>query len=183
MARIAGVDLPRDKRVEIGLTYIYGIGRKSADAILAKTGVSPDTRCRDLTDDEVRKLAEQSSKQTAEITASVQEIQRVTQIALESMESAGAYVASTDVAMQAARSGLDIVAQHGQQVASISRRIADGTREQAATGNEIAHQIEGIVGGIDRTSTAISGVTEKTAQMKAASSQLRQLIAYFRFIR
>ena len=133
--------------------------------------------------DEVRKLAEQSSKQTAEITASVQEIQHVTQVALESMESAGAYVASTDVAMQAARSGLDIVAQHGQQVASISRRIADGTREQAATGNEIAHQIEGIVGGIDRTSTAISGVTEKTAQMKAASSQLRQLIAYFRFIR
>ena len=133
--------------------------------------------------DEVRKLAEQSSKQTAEITASVQEIQHVTQVALESMESAGAYVASTDAAMQAARSGLDIVAQHGQQVASISRRIADGTREQAATGNEIAHQIEGIVGGIDRTSTAISGVTEKTAQMKAASSQLRQLIAYFRFIR
>ena len=133
--------------------------------------------------DEVRKLAEQSSKQTAEITASVQEIQHVTQVALESMESAGAYVASTDVAMQAARSGLDIVAQHGQQVASISRRIADGTREQAATGNEIAHQIDGIVGGIDRTSTAISGVTEKTVQMKAASSQLRQLIAYFRFIR
>ena len=133
--------------------------------------------------DEVRKLAEQSSKQTAEITASVQEIQHVTQVALESMESAGAYVASTDAAMQAARSGLDIVAQHGQQVASISRRIADGTREQAATGNEIAHQIDGIVGGIDRTSSAISGVTEKTAQMKAASSQLRQLIAYFRFIR
>ncbi|MDY6333847.1 MAG: 30S ribosomal protein S13 [Lachnospiraceae bacterium] len=59
MARIAGVDLPRDKRVEIGLTYIYGIGRKSAEAILAKTGVSPDTRCRDLTDDEVRKLADE----------------------------------------------------------------------------------------------------------------------------
>ena len=133
--------------------------------------------------DEVRKLAEQSSKQTAEITASVQEIQRVTQIALESMESAGAYVASTDVAMQAARSGLDLVAQHGQEVASISRHIADGTREQASTGNEIAHQIEGIVGGIEQTSAAISKVTEKTVVMKAASSQLRQLIAYFRFIR
>ena len=53
MARIAGVDLPRDKRVEIGLTYIYGIGRTSATRILAEAGVNPDTRCRDLTDDEV----------------------------------------------------------------------------------------------------------------------------------
>jgi small subunit ribosomal protein S13 len=58
MARIAGVDLPRDKRVEIGLTYIFGIGRTSADEIIKKTGVNPDTRCRDLTDDEVRKLSE-----------------------------------------------------------------------------------------------------------------------------
>lgn len=57
----------------------------------------------------------------------------MTQIALESMESAGLYVAGTDVAMQAARSGLDLVAQHGQKVASISRHIADGTREQAST--------------------------------------------------
>ena len=58
MARIAGVDLPRDKRVEIGLTYIYGIGRKTADDIIAATGVNPDTRCRDLTDDEVKKISE-----------------------------------------------------------------------------------------------------------------------------
>ena len=50
MARIAGVDLPRDKRVEIGLTYIYGIGRKTADDIIAATGVNPDTRVRDLTE-------------------------------------------------------------------------------------------------------------------------------------
>ena len=50
MARIAGVDLPRDKRVEIGLTYIYGIGRTSATRILAQAGVNPDIRCRDLTD-------------------------------------------------------------------------------------------------------------------------------------
>ena len=57
MARIAGVDLPRDKRVEIGLTYIYGIGRVSADNILAKSGVNPDTRCRDLTDDEVKAIS------------------------------------------------------------------------------------------------------------------------------
>ncbi|WP_026504491.1 30S ribosomal protein S13 [Butyrivibrio sp. NC3005] len=58
MARIAGVDLPRDKRVEIGLTYIYGIGRTSSNKILAKAGVNPDTRCRDLTDEEVKKLSE-----------------------------------------------------------------------------------------------------------------------------
>ena len=57
MARIAGVDLPKEKRVEIGLTYVYGIGRKSANDILAKAGVNPDTRVKDLTDDEVRKLA------------------------------------------------------------------------------------------------------------------------------
>lgn len=53
MARIAGVDLPRDKRVEIGLTYIYGIGRKTATEILAKAGVNPDTRIKDLSEDEV----------------------------------------------------------------------------------------------------------------------------------
>ena len=58
MARIAGVDLPRDKRFEIGLTYIYGIGRKSACDILAATGVNPDTRVRDLTEDDVSKLRE-----------------------------------------------------------------------------------------------------------------------------
>ncbi len=57
MARIAGIDLPRDKRVEIGLTYIYGIGRTSSNRILAQAGVNPDTRVRDLTDDEVKKIA------------------------------------------------------------------------------------------------------------------------------
>ncbi len=57
MARIAGVDLPRDKRVEIGLTYIYGIGRSSSNRILAEAGVDPSTRVRDLTDEEVKKIA------------------------------------------------------------------------------------------------------------------------------
>lgn len=56
MARIAGVDLPREKRVEIGLTYIFGIGRKTSNNILAKAGVNPDTRIRDLTEEEVGKL-------------------------------------------------------------------------------------------------------------------------------
>lgn len=58
MARIAGVDLPREKRVEIGLTYIFGIGRAKSNEILTKTGVNPDTRVRDLTDDEISKLRE-----------------------------------------------------------------------------------------------------------------------------
>ena len=57
MARISGVDLPREKRVEIGLTYIYGIGRASSNRILADAGVNPDTRVKDLTDDEVKKIA------------------------------------------------------------------------------------------------------------------------------
>jgi len=56
MARIAGVDLPREKRVEIGLTYIFGIGDTRAKEILAKTGINPDTRVKDLTDDEVNKI-------------------------------------------------------------------------------------------------------------------------------
>ena len=58
MARIAGIDLPREKRVEIGLTYIYGIGRTSSNKILADAKVNPDTRVRDLTDDEVKKISE-----------------------------------------------------------------------------------------------------------------------------
>ena len=58
MARIAGVDLPKDKRVEIGLTYILGIGRKTAQQILEATGVNPDTRVKDLTEDDVSKLRE-----------------------------------------------------------------------------------------------------------------------------
>ncbi len=57
MARIAGVDLPRDKRVEVGLTYIYGIGRSSSNRILKAAGVSPDVRCKDLTDEEVKKIS------------------------------------------------------------------------------------------------------------------------------
>jgi len=58
LARIAGVDLPREKRVEIGLTYIFGIGRPSATRIVKEAGVSPDTRVRDLTDDEVTRIRE-----------------------------------------------------------------------------------------------------------------------------
>ena len=58
MARLAGVDLPREKRVEIGLTYIFGIGLTSSKKILEKTGINPDTRVKDLTDDDLAKLRE-----------------------------------------------------------------------------------------------------------------------------
>ncbi|MFQ3645361.1 MAG: 30S ribosomal protein S13 [Anaerolineae bacterium] len=66
MARIEGVDLPRDKRVEIALTYIYGIGLKTSQKILAATGVNPDTRVRDLSEAEVQRIREQVSTMTVE---------------------------------------------------------------------------------------------------------------------
>ena len=67
MARIAGVDLPREKRVEIGLTYVYGIGRPSSNRILKEAGVNPDTRVRDLSDDEVARIRDVIDKtQTVE---------------------------------------------------------------------------------------------------------------------
>lgn len=59
MARIAGVDIPNNKRVEIALTYIYGIGRKSSNDILAKAGVNPDTRAKDLTEEEIAKIRDE----------------------------------------------------------------------------------------------------------------------------
>jgi len=62
MARIAGIDLPRDKRIEIALTYIFGIGRPTAQKLLGLTGVSPDIRVKDLTDEDIQKLREQIEK-------------------------------------------------------------------------------------------------------------------------
>ena len=62
MARIAGVDIPNSKRVEIGLTYIFGIGRTTSNQILAKTGINPDTRVKDLTEDDIEKLREEIEK-------------------------------------------------------------------------------------------------------------------------
>ena len=66
MARIAGVDLPKEKRVEVGLTYIYGIGLTSSQKILAKAGVNPDTRVKDLTDDEVNSIRKAMDSYTVE---------------------------------------------------------------------------------------------------------------------
>lgn len=62
MARIAGVDIPNEKRVEIGLTAIFGIGRKSSNIILETSGINPDTRCKDLTEEEIAKLREAIEK-------------------------------------------------------------------------------------------------------------------------
>lgn len=87
MARISGVDLPRDKRVEIGLTYIYGIGLKTSQKILAEAGVNPDTRVRDLTDDEVRKISDI-------ITASVTvegDLRRETALNIKRLQEIGCY--------------------------------------------------------------------------------------------
>ncbi len=66
MARISGVDLPREKRVEVGLTYIYGIGRATSNKILKTTGISPDTRIKDLTEDEIQQLRNEIDKHPVE---------------------------------------------------------------------------------------------------------------------
>ena len=84
MARIAGVDLPKEKRVEVGLTYIYGIGLSSSQKILAKAGVNPDTRVKDLTDEEenaIRKIIDESYKVEGDLRREVAlNIKRLTEI-------------------------------------------------------------------------------------------------------
>ena len=83
MARIAGIDLPKDKRIEIGLTYIYGIGRKSAKDILAQTGVNPDTRVKDLSDADEQKLRDAIDSYTVEgdlLRQTALDIKRLTEI-------------------------------------------------------------------------------------------------------
>ena len=132
--------------------------------------------------DEVRKLAEKSSKQTSEIAASVLEIQRITQTAVSSMEAAGNHVAGANSAVNAARAGLDAVSHHGAEVACIFRHIADATRQQSASGDQIATRLQGIVGGIAQTSDSIAEVTGKAAEMKQISVRLQGLISYFRYI-
>jgi small subunit ribosomal protein S13 len=86
MARIEGVDLPRDKRIEVGLTYIYGIGRPTSRQILEATGVSPDTRVRNLTEDEVQKLREEIAKLTTE-----GDLRRETQLNIKRLQEIGCY--------------------------------------------------------------------------------------------
>jgi aerotaxis receptor len=133
--------------------------------------------------DEVRKLAEKAHKQTEEITQSIQNIQRVTQLAVSGMETAGDHVKSAEVAMGEAESGLQQIIDHGQQVTTASRLIATATHEQSNAGSEIVAQVEGIVGGIDATHAAVDDITHQTRVMRTASARLRDLIRQFRFIR
>ena len=87
MARIAGVDLPRDKRIEIGLTYVYGIGRVSATKILEQAKVNPDTRVRDLTDDEVKVISE-----VIDATMLVEgDLRRETALSIKRLQEIGCY--------------------------------------------------------------------------------------------
>jgi len=87
MARISGVDLPRDKRVEIGLTYIYGIGRTSSNRILTEAGVDPNTRVRDLTQDDVKKITE-----VIEATQHVEgDLRREIQLNIKRLKEIGCY--------------------------------------------------------------------------------------------
>jgi len=86
MARIEGVDLPRDKRVEVGLTYIYGIGRATSNKILEVTGINPDTRVRDLTEAQAQMLREQVGKLTVE-----GELRREVQLNIKRLQEIGAY--------------------------------------------------------------------------------------------
>lgn len=85
MARIAGVDLPREKRIEVGLTYVYGIGQSTADEILAGTGINPDTRVKDLTDDEEAKIRDYIDKNNIMVEGDLRrnvalDIKRLTEI-------------------------------------------------------------------------------------------------------
>jgi small subunit ribosomal protein S13 len=86
MARIEGVDLPRDKRVEIALTYIYGIGRPTSEKLLAQTGVSPDIRVRDLTETQVQSLRDAISVLTTE-----GDLRREVQLAIKRLSEIGSY--------------------------------------------------------------------------------------------
>ena len=85
MARIAGVDLPREKRIEVGLTYVYGIGQSTADEILAGTGINPDTRVKDLTADEESKIRDYIDKNNIMVEGDLRrnvalDIKRLTEI-------------------------------------------------------------------------------------------------------
>jgi len=132
--------------------------------------------------DEVRKLAENAGKQTAEITSSIHEIQRITQIAVTTMEAAGNHVSNANAAVDAANGGLLAVAKNGEEVATISHHIADATQQQSATGMEIANRVEGIVSGIDQTSSSITKISEKAEHMQSTAGHLRRLISYFKYI-
>ncbi|WP_198805416.1 30S ribosomal protein S13 [Leptolyngbya sp. BL0902] len=119
MARIAGVDLPRDKRVEIGLTYIYGIGLTRSKEILAKTGVSPDIRVKDLTDTDVAKL-----RDAVESDYQVEgDLRRLESMNIKRLMDIGSYRGRRH------RAGLPV---RGQRTRTNSRTRRGGTRRTVA---------------------------------------------------
>lgn len=119
MARIAGVDLPRDKRIEIGLTYIYGIGLTRSKAILVKTGVNPDTRVKDLTDTDVAKL-----RDAVESDYQVEgDLRRLESMNIKRLMDIGSYRGRRH------RAGLPV---RGQRTRTNSRTRRGGTRRTVA---------------------------------------------------
>ncbi|UCV11656.1 methyl-accepting chemotaxis protein [Dechloromonas denitrificans] len=132
--------------------------------------------------DEVRKLAERASQQTQEITTTVSEIQRVTQLAVSEMENAGNFVSTTDRAMVLAQQGLQEVTTHGSVVSGLSRDIALATREQSVAAEDVVRQAESIVAGVDQSVAAISRMRDQAGEMNAASNDLKELVKHFKFI-
>jgi aerotaxis receptor len=133
--------------------------------------------------DEVRKLAERASAQTKEITSTVSEIQRVTQLAVTEMESAGNFVAHTDQAMSRAQQGLSEVLNNGSHVSRLSSDIALATSEQTLAASQVVQQAETIVAGVDQTVSAIEAMRLQAAEMLSASNDLREMIGHFKFMR
>jgi len=133
--------------------------------------------------DEVRKLAERSKSQTDEIKTTVSRIQAVTRQAVAGMEDAGSHVVQTNEAMNGARAGLGEVATQGERMVVMAQQIAVATQQQSVVGDEITGQVEGIVAGIDQTSSSIDQVCVQADALQGASGRLRELIAYFRFMR
>jgi aerotaxis receptor len=133
--------------------------------------------------DEVRKLAERASNQTEEITKTVSEIQRVTQIAVTEMEAANSFVAATDHTMGDAEAGLGEVNAQGAEVVRMSNDIVTATSEQSLAGNDIAKQAAGITQGIEETVAAMANVRSQAEAMRDTARHLEALIGYFRYIR
>ncbi|MBN9393468.1 MAG: 30S ribosomal protein S13 [Chloroflexi bacterium] len=119
MARVAGVDLPRDKRVEVGLTYIYGIGPSTSQKILQQTGISPDTRVRALTDEEVAQLRELIDRDYRVEG----DLRREVNLNIKRLVEIGSYRGRRH------RAGLPV---HGQRTRTNSRTRRGGTRRTVA---------------------------------------------------
>jgi aerotaxis receptor len=133
--------------------------------------------------DEVRKLAERASNQTEEINRTVAEVQRVTQLAVDGMESAGNQVAVTDQAMDQAQASLGEVGDQGQNVGRMSADIVTVTREQAMAGEDVARQVENMASGIEQTVGQIARARDQADDMRGIARRMRELVAYFRLIR